>query len=390
MEITVIFWNKEKCIKEAKQYQRRIDFKNNSKAYSSSIRLGILDEVCQHMEFVQESWSYSKCLKEAKKYKTRNSFSQDNSKDYSYAIRENIIDEVCSHMKKIRHTRTNKDLINTAKKCTNKKELYTKYSQEYRIIIKRGLLEEATRHMNLKRQTWSKDKVKKIASQYQTRFEFSNKDPNAYAYAKRQKILDNVCCNMESKYINWTPSLIQKEANKFTKRHEFEKKSNAAYSAATRRCIIDKVCSHMIFSFTLKEKLFQKKLNNEIKKLLNSKNIMYTLQEEVNIPKKKNKRGRVDLLLTLPEYGLIIPIELKHGQNKWSNKSIKEQIEKYNVAYSHVKGFNGTYLVSPKGKYGFSRKEFMKILNTIFDKEELYLPESLKNLKIKDNLSIFQ
>ena len=80
------------------------------------MRLGILDEVCQHMEITVIFWNKEKCIKEAKKYKTRNSFSQDNSKDYSYAIRENIIDEVCSHMKKIRHTRTNKDLINTAKK----------------------------------------------------------------------------------------------------------------------------------------------------------------------------------------------------------------------------------------------------------------------------------
>lgn len=123
---------------------------------------------------------------------------------------------------------------------------------------------------------------------------------------------------------------------------------------------------------------FEPKFNKILRKLFKDR---YSLNKEVKIPKRDNDAGRVDYLLKLDDYDLLLCIEIKHDDSCWTEKKLRKQISKYNRAFRDRKGFSGTYLVSPNGKYGFSEKEFLSIFNHLKKKEELFLPNSLDYFK---------
>ena len=85
----------------AKQFTTRQEFrKNDSGAYTSARKRGILNDVCKHMETkLHLNKTKEDVQKVALKYDSRMSFK--NSEDrwaYNKAVREKYIDEVCSHM----------------------------------------------------------------------------------------------------------------------------------------------------------------------------------------------------------------------------------------------------------------------------------------------------
>ena len=342
-----ISWDKDLVREEAKKYETRKEFElGNRKAYSYALRQGkkFIDEICSHMENQLIYWTYDLARKEAKKYETRKEFELGNRKAYRYAIKENILDEICSHMK-------------SGKKI------------------------------------WTKEMLREEAKKYKSRKEFNEKNSGAYQAAKNKfgkDFYESICSHMDwNAGEEWTEEAIINEAKKYTTRRDFRLYGKGAINAARKKGkkFYEKVCSHMDKAFKehereYKETIFKPKLET----LLQSYNIEYELKYEYRIPKRDNNDGVIDFLLILPNYELLIPIEIKNDDSYWNENSVTRQINKYNRAFRERKGMTGTYLVSPEGTYGFSEKEFFDLIENIFVNEEILLPNSLDwYLKLRGN-----
>jgi hypothetical protein len=105
------YWTKAKCHEEALKYSTKKEFKQScGSAYSTALREGWKDEICQHMRRPEPSqiwttgkkpngyWTKAKCHEEALKYSTKKEFKQSCGSAYSTALREGWKDEICQHM----------------------------------------------------------------------------------------------------------------------------------------------------------------------------------------------------------------------------------------------------------------------------------------------------
>lgn len=93
--------SKEACRKEALKFKTRSDFAHGCDgAYTYAMRHGFLQEICSHMPHLWEEKyaSKQKCLKEALKYKRRIDFANGCEGAYTYALRHGFLDEICGHM----------------------------------------------------------------------------------------------------------------------------------------------------------------------------------------------------------------------------------------------------------------------------------------------------
>lgn len=91
-------WTKEMCEKEAKKYNKKIDYQQNSKSsYNSALKNGWLDDICSHMKQLKKSNGYwnnkELCRKESFKYKNRKEFYIKNWSAWSYSKRNGWLDE---------------------------------------------------------------------------------------------------------------------------------------------------------------------------------------------------------------------------------------------------------------------------------------------------------
>lgn len=129
-------------------------------------------------------------------------------------------------------------------------------------------------------------------------------------------------------------------------------------------------------AFDFRENEFQKTIIKEMKVFFKKENIECKITEEVIIGEIDGVKNRIDIILDLPEFDLILPIELKHDLSYWKNSDISEQLARYNKLLN-----NETYLVSPNGRYGFSKDEFFFIIKTLVNKNELFLTNSLEYIR---------
>jgi superfamily II DNA or RNA helicase len=97
-------WSKEKCIESAKKYQTKGEWiKYDKKAYQAARHNNWLDDCYFHLSNKIKSsgyWTKEKCLKEAKKYKLRNDFKNYSGGAYQAARKNGWLDEICQHMKR--------------------------------------------------------------------------------------------------------------------------------------------------------------------------------------------------------------------------------------------------------------------------------------------------
>ena len=128
-------------------------------------------------------------------------------------------------------------------------------------------------------------------------------------------------------------------------------------------------------NFEFREMEYQKEFIKKISKFLNARKVKFTIEQEVSIGICKGIKNRIDVILTLEEYALTFPIELKHDDSTWTQKELKDQKERYTECLKNTA--LEPYFVSPKGKYGFSEEEFFFILNNLIQKEEVLLANSL-------------
>ena len=197
------FWPKERCLEEAKKYSTRKEFGRGAPgAYKASCQQGWLDEICAHMELIQQPrgyWTKERCQSEALKYSTRSEFTQGSRSAYSKAHREGWLDDICSHM--IEPTKPN------------------------------GY--------------WTKERCLKEAATYHTRTAFKDGAPSAYNAAFKHGWLDGICGHMDTKIHKFTKKECYEEAKKYSRRIDFMNKSPHYYSWAIRHGFMKEICSHM-------------------------------------------------------------------------------------------------------------------------------------------------
>lgn len=150
-------WTKSEILKEAKKYKSRSKFMRGSGgAYNRARKLGILDEVCQHMELLwEEKWNSESIADKAANFQTRIEFKKAYPNAYKAARRLNILDNVCQHME----------------------------------------------YLNLPNGYWTKERVVAEASKYDVRDDFRVSSSGAWAAARTMGILDEVCQDMKKSAI---------------------------------------------------------------------------------------------------------------------------------------------------------------------------------------------
>lgn len=93
-------WTKEELIRVARTCATRKEFREcHSAAYWRCVKLGIVQEVCEHMpKRYEHHWTVEKVYECASNYDSKDLFHREQSGAYKYASRKGILADVCAHM----------------------------------------------------------------------------------------------------------------------------------------------------------------------------------------------------------------------------------------------------------------------------------------------------
>lgn len=195
-------WTEEEIETEAKKYKTRSTFyKGCSKAYTAAREMGILDKVCSHMvrgcELNRPSVEEMKA--EAAKYTKRTIFAKNAGTHYRLAVSLGILDDICSHMDGRKSSWKVEELKEVALRYKTKKQFQELDSGAYQAAYARGIIKEICAHMN--KNPWgSKEEliamIKKESVKHKTRRGFRLGSPTLYQKASTLKILNEVCSHM--------------------------------------------------------------------------------------------------------------------------------------------------------------------------------------------------
>ena len=287
-------WNLETLQIEALKYNSRMEFKNNKGgAYSTAVRLKLLDIICGHMIEIRKPkgyWTKEKYIEEALKYKTKTDFWKNSGRAYNVAIELNILDEICSHMeltgnlykrciyvyefpdnsayigltfniKDRQRDHARKGTIYKYKKKTNlipefkqlteyieveeAQKLEGKYVDEYRKNGWNILNEVKTGGLGGSEIIWNIEKCKEEALKYTKKRDFKTKSAGAYNAARKLKILDEICEHMIKMMHTYTLQECIDDAKKYNKEKDW-KKNSKLYGYATNHKWLKECTSHMI------------------------------------------------------------------------------------------------------------------------------------------------
>jgi len=126
------------------------------------------------------------------------------------------------------------------------------------------------------------------------------------------------------------------------------------------KLMIGRGCPHCS-KMDQREMRYQEEFYNKVVLFLESNTVKYKIKKEYNT--KTN--GRIDIVIWIKNK--TYPNELKHDDSYWNPARIGSQLEKYNE-YFLSKNCDKVFLVSPKGRYGLSEKDFFKELTELIQK----------------------
>jgi predicted GIY-YIG superfamily endonuclease len=292
-------WTFDKCKDEALKYTNKTDFvKHSSSAYHRAIIEGFLDQICTHMTSRWKPyrfWSFDQCLKEALKYKTKVHFKRDNSSAYSISLRNGWIPLICSHMnavgnqykrwvyvyefsnnvvyvgltcnKERRHLEHLKEKTSPVYKYCLKSKLnpvYKSVSKTYITAERAQKLENKTIKIYEKNgwvilnsakagglgwceKIWTFEICQKEALKYKTRSDFQDNSHNAYAAAHQNKWMQ-ICDHMVYRRLpkgTWTYESCKQAALQCKTRSEFRLKASGAVKKAHKEGFYEEIVSHL-------------------------------------------------------------------------------------------------------------------------------------------------
>ena len=96
------YWTKERCHLEALKYKTLSQFnKGSTSAFQKAKRCNWLDDICGHMRKMPRPhgyWNKERCQEEALKFTSRSMFNRESNSAYSSALRNGWLDDLCNHM----------------------------------------------------------------------------------------------------------------------------------------------------------------------------------------------------------------------------------------------------------------------------------------------------
>lgn len=297
------FWNKEKCIKEARKYKTRSAFvKGSYSAYQRALKNKWLDDICKHMILLHKPkgfWTYDKILPLAKKCKTKKEFRKryPNLRVYINRTELNGIQKILKISRKNKWT---KQLCREeAIKYSTKTDFMTKSSSAYQACVKNKWVKELCKHMkiignkklkciyafefpdnrvyvgltfNIEKREKRHRKVGPVAKHINktdlqplikqlTKYIFFEKAIKAEGYWQRKYKREGWISlhtappgGIGGNDLKWTKEECSKEALKYFSRKEFYENCKNGYSAAQRKGYLKDICHHMVTPFSSKRK----------------------------------------------------------------------------------------------------------------------------------------
>lgn len=305
-------WTKLKLVKVSQKYTSLKKFRKEQKgAYLYSIKHGYKDEITKHM--IREIkphgyWNKERCLLEAKNYSSRSDFMRKGGSAYNASLANNWVDDICIHMgspadgyhhcvyaiinerKKMVYVGITRQLFN----ARIKQHKSSNNNSNSKVIIKLS----DTRFIKLTEHLYEKKDVKTAETKWVKFYENKN-----YEILNSLKSLGGTGT---SKRIH-TDEIIFSEAKKYTRRVDFKTNSPKIYDAAVSQRLLEKACSHMRGiakknTWTSKENCinFAKTCSN-IKEFKNAKNGAYHssmknkwLEEIYKFLKSEKKFGTIE------------------------------------------------------------------------------------------------
>ena len=332
-------WTVERCRQEALKYSYRTAFQKNSPAYKAAYKYGWLDQICGHMVKPKPHnhiWTFDACKKEAKKYNLKKDFKNNSNTAYQAAHKNKWLEKICSHMienKKPSKYWTKERCATEALKFNHKIVFKKNSSAAFSKAYKSGWLDQICEHMTV----LGSEKLRYVYSftfsdgsiyfglttNHHRRYHEHKKDPSSKVFQYIQlfneepifKVLTpnlvatEIAQEMEKKLIKeyiengynvlnadkgggkggsmikWTFELCQIEALKYKSRGAFQK--SLAYSSAHKSGWLNKICEHMIgpkqpHGYWTKEKCIEEaKKYNTKKEFRTNSNSAYNKSEKM-------------------------------------------------------------------------------------------------------------
>jgi len=297
------YWDLEKLKEVAKPYSSRSEFKReNLAAYSATVRLGLLKEVCKEMPLLHKSkgyWTLSRLQEAANLYTSRKEFERKNIAAYSASVRLGVLDIVCKKMPRLgsltkrliyafefsgsncvyvgltynvnkrfrEHTAENgcgtvNDYIKKNSEVRFEFKILSKFvDQELSIKLESQIIEKykidgwillnkaKAGGLGGRAKKWTKGKCTAEALLYTSRSEFQQSSGSAYQAAIKNKWLPEVCQHMKSLSKKprgfWTKESCLKVALLCKSKSEFNRKARGGYRSAVKNKFLSEICTHM-------------------------------------------------------------------------------------------------------------------------------------------------
>jgi hypothetical protein len=258
------YWTYDKCKEETSKMVYLSELQG--KTVNNIIRKnGWYDELTSHLIRVQSKpYTEDQCREESQKYKTRAEFQKNSPSQYSAALRMGVLDDICNHMGKPRNIKqyTKEEIINSAIKYKNQRDWIINDVSVYRcgLTYKKTDIkfwEECISHMEYifkPNGYWTYELCSEIASKYNNINEFIKQDKLTYDAIKRYK-WEELISDMEHLSPNGnvrrysyefdTLEKCKKEALNYKTRSELLKKCSLLYKIIHKNSWDNKCFSHM-------------------------------------------------------------------------------------------------------------------------------------------------
>ena len=262
-------WTYERCKEEVSKMTYLNELQGTS-LVNALIKNGWFDELTSHLiRVVNKPYTKEDCIKEAKKYNRRVDFQKKSNGHYSKAKNKGWLDEICEHMGKPLNGKqyTKKEILKSARKWKNQRDwkkneptIFTSavgYNNQYTSKEDKEFWEECISHMEYifkPNGYWTYERCKPIALRYNDRRFFHKEQYEVYTVIKREgwdELLQHMIWttpNGNTRYPkDWfeDKEKAREEALKYNSRSEFHQKSSYAYRTIRKNGWEDELMSHM-------------------------------------------------------------------------------------------------------------------------------------------------
>ena len=197
-------WNLDILKVIAQNYKTRKEFATKSStAYEYARKKQLLDIVCSHMcrPSQPQKWSFEALRAEAQKYKTKSEFQSQNSSAYSTASKKGILNDICTHMKSLRKAAsywTKEECRKRALLYKTKIEFKNQDGSAYATAVREKWIQDICSHMMRPKPKlkWTVDTLNIEAQKYDSIKRFKAESQSAYVTAGRLGLLKQICIHM--------------------------------------------------------------------------------------------------------------------------------------------------------------------------------------------------